>query len=265
MKDKQRAQGLVEYALILVLVAIAVIALIALLGSQVEHVFSKVVSAIGVPSDKAGIQAKLVDSTKNPDPLYDYPAIKEFREYAINQEESLGEVNILFGEAVDESLEVLIEYAQEVNDLSLLELAAQAVQAAEQGNYLSVQAVLLDIVTGGFSLPSQIQIDLILKVEPLMIDAYWELEDTLVPQTAFDAALAELEAQEFQNPASTGDAISLMGEIWDTVNLRNIFIIEGRSQFAQAVCMGTAVLKISGEDSYIELAEKFEAEIGTCE
>lgn len=39
-------QGLVEYALILVLVAIVVIAILALLGPQIGNVFSQIVDAL---------------------------------------------------------------------------------------------------------------------------------------------------------------------------------------------------------------------------
>jgi pilus assembly protein Flp/PilA len=45
---REEGQGLVEYALILVLIAIAVIALLALLGTQVRNVFSNIASALGV-------------------------------------------------------------------------------------------------------------------------------------------------------------------------------------------------------------------------
>ncbi len=39
---REEGQGLVEYALILVLVAIVVIAILALLGPQIANIFSKV-------------------------------------------------------------------------------------------------------------------------------------------------------------------------------------------------------------------------------
>lgn len=42
----EKGQGLVEYALILVLVAIVVIVILALLGPAVGNVFSQIVSAI---------------------------------------------------------------------------------------------------------------------------------------------------------------------------------------------------------------------------
>jgi len=44
---KEKGQGLVEYALILVLVAIVVIAVLTLLGPIVANVFSKINSGLG--------------------------------------------------------------------------------------------------------------------------------------------------------------------------------------------------------------------------
>ncbi|MCJ7583166.1 MAG: Flp family type IVb pilin [Anaerolineales bacterium] len=43
---KEKGQGLVEYALILVLVAVVVIAVLTLLGPIVSNVFSKINSAL---------------------------------------------------------------------------------------------------------------------------------------------------------------------------------------------------------------------------
>ncbi|MCS7352209.1 MAG: Flp family type IVb pilin [Anaerolineae bacterium] len=43
---REKGQGLVEYALILVLIAIVVIAVLTLLGEQVSAVFSQIASAL---------------------------------------------------------------------------------------------------------------------------------------------------------------------------------------------------------------------------
>jgi pilus assembly protein Flp/PilA len=43
----QRGQGMVEYALILVLVSIVVIVILLTMGQQIANVFSNVVSALG--------------------------------------------------------------------------------------------------------------------------------------------------------------------------------------------------------------------------
>jgi len=43
---KEKGQGLVEYALIIVLIAIVVIVILALLGTRVTNVFSTITSAL---------------------------------------------------------------------------------------------------------------------------------------------------------------------------------------------------------------------------
>ena len=43
---REKGQGLVEYALILVLVAIVVIAILALLGPTIGNVFSRIIEAL---------------------------------------------------------------------------------------------------------------------------------------------------------------------------------------------------------------------------
>jgi pilus assembly protein Flp/PilA len=44
---KEKGQGLVEYALILVLIAIVVIVILTALGTQVQGVFSQIQSGLG--------------------------------------------------------------------------------------------------------------------------------------------------------------------------------------------------------------------------
>lgn len=45
--ERENGQGLVEYALILVLVAIVVIAILAILGPRIGVVFSQITAALG--------------------------------------------------------------------------------------------------------------------------------------------------------------------------------------------------------------------------
>jgi len=45
--NRENGQGLVEYALVLVLVAIVVIAILTLLGPQIGNVFSQVINGLG--------------------------------------------------------------------------------------------------------------------------------------------------------------------------------------------------------------------------
>ena len=44
---KEKGQGLVEYALILVLIAVVVIAILVVLGPQIANVFSKINNQMG--------------------------------------------------------------------------------------------------------------------------------------------------------------------------------------------------------------------------
>ncbi len=44
---KEKGQGLIEYALILVLIAVVVIAVLSLLGPQIAGIFSNISSALG--------------------------------------------------------------------------------------------------------------------------------------------------------------------------------------------------------------------------
>jgi len=47
---KEKGQGLVEYALILVLIAVVVIAILTLLGPQVGAIFSRISTALVPPA-----------------------------------------------------------------------------------------------------------------------------------------------------------------------------------------------------------------------
>lgn len=46
LPEDEQGQGLVEYALILVLVAVVVVAILALLGPQIGNIFSKVTNGL---------------------------------------------------------------------------------------------------------------------------------------------------------------------------------------------------------------------------
>lgn len=64
----KKGQGLVEYALILVLVAIVVMVILALLGPAIGNVFSNIVAAIGNPGGGGGIEITSVVYTPSSGP-----------------------------------------------------------------------------------------------------------------------------------------------------------------------------------------------------
>ncbi len=50
LPHNDEGQGLVEYALILVLVAVVVIAILALLGPAIGNIFSNIIDSLNTPS-----------------------------------------------------------------------------------------------------------------------------------------------------------------------------------------------------------------------
>jgi len=46
-RGRQRGQGMIEYALILVLVSIVAVIILLTMGNQIQNVFSNVVAALG--------------------------------------------------------------------------------------------------------------------------------------------------------------------------------------------------------------------------
>jgi pilus assembly protein Flp/PilA len=64
-RNSENGQGLVEYALILVLIAVVVIAILTLLGDQVDMVFARILLQIEHPGDYSGdpLTVEQVNST----------------------------------------------------------------------------------------------------------------------------------------------------------------------------------------------------------
>ncbi|MBI4789167.1 MAG: pilus assembly protein [Chloroflexi bacterium] len=46
-RNSERGQGLVEYGLVIILVAIVIVAILAVLGPQISNLYSRVTSGIG--------------------------------------------------------------------------------------------------------------------------------------------------------------------------------------------------------------------------
>ena len=260
MNQKETGQGMVEYALVLVLVAIVVIAVLLLLGPIIGNTFSSLNDDLDAYSSsqpaRSGdntfssltFEAEKADSES----LEDY---RIFREQVFQQDENLDEVSILLTEGFDESMEVLSEFADEIGDQVLYDLIVQVQEEADAGNYEAI----LEILSGSSSeIPADIYVALILETEPVLIASYHELQDAQVSVESFETALNEIEA--------IGDAekVDQMWYLWSLVEERNAIIGEIIPGFAAAACLNADVLENTGDFGYIELAEQFKAEIGSC-
>lgn len=269
MKAREAGQGLVEYALILVLVAVVVLVVQNLLGSAIGNIFSESVLAdLGTPLTTAfgdGGLGTLAGSTNCPE------AEREARETLLalgeefgQQDEGVDESAILLREAAGEMLEVLTEHAAEIGDEAFLEQLQTLQQEVESGNYGAIVDVLPDLGSRLAAIAGDVQIAAILKAEPLLIDACWALADAPVSLETFDGAMQALMQLEEDCPGSTGDAIPAMNEIRDLVEERNLIIGESTSAIAVGIDTGIAKLVSTGDEALLDRALEFEAQSEGC-
>jgi len=273
MKRKETGQGLVEFALILVLVAIVVLAVLLLVGPAISNTFSDIICSIDPDSDycEPSIQSGFINQSKQLGDGYtagdEFEAFYEFRELSIEQEENLIEAVILSSEGIEEVFEVLLEYAIEINDDVLHDLISSALQEFATGKWEKFEEVLSTIFYNPEELPfdEQVWVSVILKAEPHIIDSYWVLEGTEVPYSAYLAALQDLEHWETQNSGSTGYTTQKLEEIWGLVDQRNSFIIEvARPQLKAHACSGISALFDTENEEYIKLAQQYAIQMPSC-
>jgi len=275
MKRKETGQGLVEYALILVLVAVVVLAVLMILGPIIGGVFSEINEELS--SDDLGPEysdgyfnqsASTTRSMQKGNGKHagdEFEAYYEFQELSLDQEEYLLEAGILIRESLDEVFEVLIEYAIEVDDNVLQDLISSAQQEIAAGNMINFATVVDMILSSQEGIPSEVQLAVILKAEPHFIDSYLVLEGTEVPVDAYDAAVLDLQQWEYQNPDGSGYTIQKLEEIWELVDQRNSLITElARPALAEAACFGISALHSTEIEEYIELAQQYEVQMPSC-
>lgn len=272
MKQSERGQGLVEYSLVLVLVAIVVIAVLLLIGPAVNEVFLRVLCSAGVTSACSELcdlgytsycsenisPASVLEGKANAgrNGLRGLDAFKEFEELSSYQEEALNEARQQLQEATVETFEVLIEYADEIGDEVLYALVLQAQQAAS-GDYSNLPSAIADVFTALGEAPSEVHVAVIQNVVPYVINAYWVLDGTQVPYEAFEAALQEIE----QYPGSTEETISIMWEAWDLGEQRNLLIGEMQPGLLTGACYGITALNNTGIPENIDLAQEYLAQL----
>jgi pilus assembly protein Flp/PilA len=269
----EEGQGLVEYALILVLVAIAVIAILIILGPAIGNNFTTVIKNMcgrpnlpdcppdlpnGSAMEASATEASVAEQAGNRSDVLE--PIFDFGEQAEHQEESLGELQTLLEEAFDESFEVLIEHAGEIEDLDLHEALSDLQQEVESGNFAALPDVFVALQTALAEVPVDVQAAVVLKTEPLWIDSCVALQGTAVPFESFDEAFQAVAQLEAENPGSTGDAMQLLQEIWGIVEARNLFIEESTDVVIYVIDRGITWLEATGVEEYIGRAQQFALE-----
>lgn len=213
MKINESGQGLVEYGIILVLAATIVIS--AEVGGEES-------ARIWID---AAIEELLAAEVRTPT---DIPEMFEgLEEFVEAQQNAIEEINLLSTEALDESLEVLVEW-----DGSLLDESEDLQEAVLVGELEAAAAIVEEMESAVGALPDEVVDGMLFKTEPLVTEACQGVDVSTVPDEPYDIALQAIIQLENEEPESTGDAIPLMLDLWDDIELGNEFLIE----FNDVVC-----------------------------
>jgi pilus assembly protein Flp/PilA len=271
MKRHEKGQGLVEYALILVLVAIVVVNVLVLLGPSIDETFQDILDAImsqsssettsaGEP-DRLVAEANIMSSTAQTALEWDdAESIIVLWEEAEAQEESLEEGAELNVEAVVEGLEVLIDYADDIDNQALSAALSQLVQDIKDGNLYTVPDVAEYLMAELEELPPEIWSAIILKMAPRLIDACEAVSGGSVSPEAIAAAQLSLEQLDPDHPCRAA-ALELLQEAVEIIEERENISQDWLAANAHILGFFVARLSSLGEDA---LAEQLAVESGAC-
>lgn len=278
MKTSERGQGIIEYAFILVLVAVVVIVILEQLGSSVGGVFSEVkcnadpkaIYVCPTPTPQAPASALHVGEGASLNSLSQIQLTSQADENeaflvpletlesaAIAQEEKLHQAFSQFAVGLNESLTVLIAEAQAAGDDALAQTLLGYQQELEAGDYNSLPAILTAVNTALASGSSTTQLAVFAAYIGSSLNSCKELARATVSPDLFQAALDALNEQEAASPGSTGSAISLLQQAWDEIiEPRNEVAIGGESGLAAIVTTLLAGLESSQDEAVLQLVQQ---------
>ena len=220
MIGDERGQGLVEYALILVLIAIVVIAVQSLVGPALNDVFCQIMQSLDedhVCSSDANLSvAGTMSSGGSPGPGLEETQEKIILlwEEAEAQEESLEEAADLVFEAVAEGLEVLVDFADDNDDQALLESLSQLQQEVKEGNLDAVPEASASLLTELEGAPVEVWTAMSLKAAPRLIDSCELASDGSVPPDMIAEALQAVEQLDEDHPGRAEALQLLQGAVY---------------------------------------------------
>ena len=256
MKHHNKRRMVIGKASIRVLMAVVVIAILLVLGPVAGNVFFDVVreamaTSQGAYSDHAVTNnIALTFTIESPiDPGRTLEVFDEIKEQSFRQEEASREAVTLLGEALEETLEVLAEYADEIGDEELADSLSSLQQEIIAGNFFALEEVFFELSDTLAEVPPEIQIKVIKKILPLMISTCEELSDHgVVSFEIFDEMFQRISQHEAEEPGITGNLEAVSHEAWEIVEIRNSANTQARVVLVQGVEMGAEILETAGED-----------------
>lgn len=267
MSRDERGQGLVEYALILILIAIVVIQVLGLIAPEVGDLFCDILQGLGESGsscDPAGVLtvASTMSSAQQPSQEWDdaLENIIVLWEEAEAQEEGLQKGVDLVVEAVGEGLEVLVDFAGDTEDPELYESLFALLQQVRDGDLEAVPNVIASLLDELAEVPSEVGTAMSLKVAPRVIKACEAVSAGSVSADTIDAAVGAVEQLDDDHPGKA-EALQLLQEAAETIEGRNDAIesyLDGGSYTLDVIIAG---LELAGE---AELAAEIEAASEAC-
>ena len=249
--SNEKGQGLVEYALILVLVAIVVITVLRLMGPRIEQTFEEIpegleasaicnVTANNDPASttqNSAVTIPVLDNDQYADcgPLADQTGniaefIEPFREAALLQEEQLHEGTDLTIEAFVEFFEVVIEHLDEIGNEEAAAALSVLRQAFLDGNFEALPALFEalpeNLGDALANLPEAVQIAAAEKMLSRLEQSSEELAEGIVPLDIADEAIAAVENQLPDDHPDKAKVLQLLNEARELVLDRNEAIEE---------------------------------------
>jgi pilus assembly protein Flp/PilA len=266
MNGDERGQGLVEYALILVLVAIVVIAIQLLVGPAIGNVFCNIVQNLGsdISCDPGAALsvADIMSSAQQPPQEWDdaLESIIMLWEEAEVQEEGLEEGMELAAEAVGEGLEVLVDFADDNDDPVLSESLSQLRQQVQDGNLDAVPDVIASLLDELADLPPEVGTAMSLEVAPRLVASCEMVSAGSVSPEPIAAALQAVEQLDEDHPGKA-EALQLLQEAVEIIEGRNDAIQDYLDVHTTVLDFIIAGLQAAGE---WELAAEIAAASAAC-
>ena len=179
-------------------------------------------------------------------------AITALRDEVQEQEESLEQGVVLIIEAIVEGLDVLVDYADDMENQALSASLTQLLQEIMDGNFDEVAVVFPSLVVELNEAPFKVRVAVIEAVVPRLIASCEVVSEGMVSSDAIADALAAVEALEDGHPGKEA-ARQLLQQAVDDIEGRNAFIEAYPGGMSVLIDQVITVLENAGKDKLAEI------------
>ena len=239
----------------------------ALHGSQVTEYTGLVIITVGEPDltmSQSNILVSAMSNTHDEDPESELDDVQEdifaLLEAAEEQEENFQEGMDLAVEAVEEGLEVLIEFADDTANSLLSDSLSQLVQEVRDGDLDAVSDVITEIVTELADAPLEVWLDMMLKMAPRIIESCVVVSEGSVSADTIERAVQAVQDLDEDHPGRA-EALQLLQFAVATIEERNNAAQDYTDFQSTLLEFFVAGFELAGEE---DLAEQLAADSEVC-